>query len=48
MGPITSIPHISNGHKTLDEDVPVLDRKVTVDLVGMASLSIGDGIRDHL
>jgi len=34
--------------RTLDEDVPVLDGQVTVDLTGMASLSIGDDARDHL
>ena len=33
---------------TLDEDVPVLDDKVTVDLTGLASLTIGDGVRNHL
>ena len=33
---------------TLDEDARYLMDEITVDLIGMASLSIGDGIRDHL
>ena len=32
----------------LDEDAPVLDEKVAVGLTCMTSLSIGDGVRDHL
>ena len=34
--------------RTLDEDVPVLDGQSHLDLTGIASLSIGDGVRDHL
>ena len=34
--------------RMLDENAPLLDGKVTVDLTFMASYSIGDGVRDHL
>ena len=34
--------------RRLDEDVRCLMDEVTVDQTGMASLSIGDGVRDHL
>jgi len=33
---------------TLDEDVLVLDGQSHLDLIGMTSLSVGDGVRDHL
>ena len=34
--------------RSTDEDIPVLDGRSTIDLTGMASLSIGDGVRDYL
>ena len=34
--------------RTFDEDARCLMDEVTLNLTGMASLSIGDGVRDHL
>ena len=49
IGPITSILHILNGQEEVDdEDVLMPGGDVTMDLAGMTSLGISDGIRDHL
>ena len=35
-------------NRMLDEDIPIIDGEVTMDLTCLISLSIGDGVKDHL
>ena len=48
-GPTMSIPHISNGQdEVVGQRCPSLVDEVTMDLTGVTSLGVRDGVRDHL